>query len=262
LWKKALTAEEVAQNHDRYLSGKEAGLALYYRLDEVAGNDVFDLSGRNGQFNENHGVLTGGDGNELRSTKVPDPERLAIKAVTDANGAYIINTIPYTGDGSLFTITPLLGVHHFNPTNKPLFFNQQSTSYSHIDFADVSSFVLRGRVVYEGGNYPVVGCSFEIDERPLTRPNGELVITDDDGVFEITVPIGVHSIRVVKTGHTFANDGFLKDASGNDLDLNAPLANITFYDQTKVKLTDHHPGIGQAGLHVFRYHPKRHLSPQ
>lgn len=236
LWKNTLTAEEVAQNHDRYLSGKEVGLALYYRLDEVAGNEVFDISGRNGQFNENHGVLTGGDGNELRSTKVPDSERLAIKAVTDANGAYIINTIPYAGDGSLFTITPLLGVHRFNPTNKPLFFNQQSTSYSHIDFSDVSSFVVRGRVVYEGGNYPVVGCSFEIDERPLTRPNGDLVKTDDDGVFEITVPIGVHSVRVVKTGHSFANDGFLKDASGNDLDFNAPLTNVTFHDQTKVKL--------------------------
>jgi hypothetical protein len=235
LWKKTLTAEDVAQNYDRYLSGKEEGLALYYRLDETSGDEIFDLSGRNGVYNENHGRLTGGDGTEKRSLNVPDPEQLAIKAITDANGAYILNTVPYTGDGSMYTLTPVLGVHTFNPTNKPLYFNQQSPAYSNVNFTDVSSFQIRGQVVYEGGNYPVAGCSFEVDERPLTRPNGEVVKTDENGEFEITVPIGVHKVQVKKTGHTFANNGLLQ-ANGADLDYNAPLANVKFSDQTRVKL--------------------------
>jgi hypothetical protein len=236
LWNRALSAAEVKNNYNAYLSGAENGLKLYYRLDEQAGDEIFDISKQSGVFNENHGELLYSGGVNMRSNVVPDAEQLSIRTTTDANGAYILNTIPYTGDGSMFTISPSLGEHQFNPSDKPLFFNPQSASYSNINFSDISSFMVRGRVVYEGGNYPVKGCSFEVDGKTVVTGSGTVVTTDAEGEFEITVPIGSHSVRVVKTGHTFVGGGYLKDAEGKDINYNAPIAGVKFEDLTKVKL--------------------------
>ncbi|GHT64816.1 hypothetical protein AGMMS50239_23250 [Bacteroidia bacterium] len=235
LWNRDITATEIKNNYNAYISGKEDGLKLYYRLDEQTGDEIFDISKQNGVFNENHGALIYNGGINMHSDVVPTTEQLSIRTVTDSNGAYILNTIPYTGDGSMFTIVPSLPNHNFNPTNKPLYFNQQSASYSNVNFTDISSFMVRGQVEYEGGSYPVADCSFEVDGQILTMSNGTVVKSENNGNFEISVPIGVHSVRVVKQGHTFANGGYLKDADSLNLNYNAPLANIRFKDQTKVK---------------------------
>ncbi|MDR0811799.1 MAG: LamG domain-containing protein, partial [Paludibacter sp.] len=145
LWERAVTATEIKNNYNAYLSGRETGLKLYYRLDEQSGDEVFDISKQNGVFNENHGALIYNGGVNMRSNVTPTTEQLSIRTVTDSNGAYILNTIPYTGDGSLFTIVPSFENHSFNPTNRPLYFNQQSASYSNVNFTDVSSFMVRGR---------------------------------------------------------------------------------------------------------------------
>jgi hypothetical protein len=236
LWNRALTPHEIKNNYNSYLSGGESGLTLYYRLDEQAGDEIFDISKQNGVYNENHGTLLYNGGINMRSLVVPDAEQLSIRTVTDANGAYILNTIPYTGDGSMFTLSPSMGEHRFNPSDKPLYFNQQSAAYSNINFSDISSFNVRGRVVYEGGNYPVRGCSFEVDGQTIVTSGGEAVQSDADGAFEISVPIGSHSVRVVKSGHTFAGDGYLRDGEGKNLYFNAPVADVKFEDLTKVKL--------------------------
>lgn len=236
LWNKTLSAEEIQDNYNRYLNGSEIGLVAYYRFDEISGREVFDISGRNGVYNENHGVIIGGSGTEFRSLLVPGKEQLAIKGVTDENGHYLIDTIPYTGNGTMYAVTPVLGVHKFNPVNKPIYFNPQSSAYSNVDFKDVSSFSVSGRVVYEGGNYPVEACSFEVDGKPLTNSNGSLITTNSAGQFNLSIPIGVHKLRIVKNGHSFAGNGYLVDAEGHDLNYNKPLSNIVFYDQTRVKL--------------------------
>jgi hypothetical protein len=236
LWNRVLTASEISNNYNAYLSGGESGLTLYYRLDEQAGDEIFDVSKKNGVFNECHGELLYNGGVNMRSLVVPSSEQLSIRTVTDSNGAYILNTIPYTGDGSMFTLSPSLGAHQFNPSDKPLYFNQQSAAYSNINFSDISSFTVRGRVVYEGGNYPVKGCSFEVDGQTVVSANGSALQTDADGAFEITVPIGTHSVRVIKSGHTFASDGYLLGSDGKNLYYNAPVADVKFQDQTKVKL--------------------------
>ena len=242
IWNRALSADEIKSNYDRYITGQESGLTMYYRFDEEGGNEIFDISGANGIFNENHGVFAGGNSSFRSEFEVPTPDQLAIKAVTDSNGYYLLNTIPYTGSGTTFTITPTMGVHNFDPDNRPLYFSQTSSTQNNIDFTDVSSFNVSGTVTYEGGTYPVEGCSFEIDGKPVTFSNGELVKTDNEGNFggennQLRVPIGIHSLRIVKQGHTFANNGYLIDeTTGANLNYNAPLANIKFSDQTRVKL--------------------------
>lgn len=241
LWNRALSKDEIEQNFDRYITGKENGLKLYYRFDEQGGEDFFDVSCQNNVFNENHGVAAGG-GTASRSTDdVPSRNQLAIKAITDSNGYYLLNTIPYLGAGSTYTITPILGVHSFNPSNRPFFFSQNSSTHNNADFTDVSSFKLTGTVTYDGGNFPVEGCSFEIDGRVVVGTNGSPVISNPDGTYSIDVPIGKHEVRIKKTGHTFVNDGKAVDVSDDTVQNIIFNSNLTynFFDLTRVKLIGH-----------------------
>jgi hypothetical protein len=130
-----------------------------------------------------------------------------------------------------------MGVHVFNPNEHLRYVSPASMVHNATDFTDVSAFKVTGKVTYAGGNYPVEGCSFEIDDRAVTKPNGELEKSDLEGGFTISIPIGIHKVRVVKQGHTFDNDGYLQDEiTKQDLNYNAPINNVKFFDQTRVKL--------------------------
>ncbi|MDR2085597.1 MAG: T9SS type A sorting domain-containing protein [Dysgonamonadaceae bacterium] len=240
LWKRTLPAEEIAQNYDRYLSGKETGLALYYRFDELDNfGEVYDLSAAGSKFNENHGVVHGSVQRTNEPGTVPTANQLAIKALTDADGNYLLNTIPYSGEGNTYNIIPMLGVHKFNPSQKPLYFSANSTTHNNIDFTDVSSFEVGGTVIYEGGTYPVEGCTFEVDGMQLVA-GGQPVTSDAQGRFIISVPIGEHKVQVKKNGHTFLNDGYLTNPeTGGMRNYNDRLTGIVFHDQTRVKLIGH-----------------------
>ena len=237
IWNAELTSEQIANNCDRYISGKEEHLSHYYRFDEVDGSDIFDMSGRDNVFNENHGYIIGGQTSTRTISIRPSEAQLSIKGVTDKNGHYIISTIPYSADGILYTLVPVKGVHKFNPTDKPLFFSQNSNTHNNIDFTDISSFKVSGYVTYEGGTYPVEGVSFEIDDQ--TVMNGKNVYTTNaDGYYEIQVPIGVHQLRAVKNGHTFLNDG-LALQNGENINYHDEISNLAFRDITTVKLIGH-----------------------
>ncbi|MDR1974091.1 MAG: T9SS type A sorting domain-containing protein [Bacteroidales bacterium] len=237
IWNVELNAEQIESTYDRYISGKEENLSHYYRFDEFSGSDVFDMSGRDNVFNENHGSVMGGLTSTRTTSFRPSEAQLSIKGVTDANGHYIISTIPYSADGILYTLTPVKGVHKFNPTSKPLFFSQNSNTHNNIDFTDISSFKVSGYVTYDGGTYPVEGVSLEIDDQTVL--NGKTVCTTDaDGYYEIHVPIGVHKLRAVKNGHTFINDG-LALQNGEDINYHDEISNLNFKDITTVKVIGH-----------------------
>lgn len=240
-WNRVLPADEIAQNHSRFISGKEQGLTLYYRFDELDGiGEVYDLSATGNTFNQNHGKIYGTVKRTIDPGTVPTPNQLAVKAVTDAEGNYLLNTVPYTGTGNSYTIRPVLGVHKFSPEKKPLFFSSNSTVHNSIDFTDVSSFIVSGTVVYEGGTFPVENCEFEVDDRRLVQTDGQPVRSQADGTFAINVPIGVHKVRVVKNGHSFVNDGLLLEPEkGTNRNYNDNLSNIEFKDKTRVKLIGH-----------------------
>jgi hypothetical protein len=162
---------------------------------------------------------------------------LSIKATTNSDGQYIITTVPYSNDGNLFVLTPMLGVHTFDPPSKPLFFSTNSVAHNNIDFVDKSSFKVSGKVYYEGGNYPVEGCSFSVDGKPAMR-NNKLITSDANGEYQIEVPIGVHEVQVIKPGHNFINDG-LALQNGQNINYNNDITGMNFQDQTRVKLIGH-----------------------
>ncbi|MDR0995297.1 MAG: T9SS type A sorting domain-containing protein [Tannerella sp.] len=236
LWQKVLTPTDVANTYDRYLSGQEDGLSLYYRFDEAEGiAQVFDQSGQNGLHNEMHGDIIHPTAEIRSTTEIPTSQQLAIKGVTDANGSYSINTIPYSSQGTTYIFTPSMGVHQFNPSSQNIFLGP-SKQTAEQDFTDVSSFTVSGKVIYDGGNYPVEGAGFKIDDA-VQMQGGNPVVTDADGQFSISVPIGVHKVQVYKSGHLFVDDGYLVDeTTGQELNYNADISNLIFRDTTRVKL--------------------------
>jgi hypothetical protein len=173
-------------------------------------------------------------------TIVPNGKyQLALKGITDGDGNYQISGIPYTGEGTSYSIVPSMGVHEFNPTQQLRYISPTSMVHNSTDFTDISAFDVSGTVVYEGGTYPVEGCTFEVDGMQVIL-NGKPVTSAGDGTFTVSVPIGVHKVQVKKTGHTFVNDGYLiNETDGSDFNYNAHLANIKFHDVTRVKLIGH-----------------------
>ena len=236
VWNAVLDSAYVGKSYNRYISGREANLRAYYRCNEPGVNVVFDYSGKSDQFNKRDGELSS---TVYHSDKiVPDSEQLANKAITDEDGNYIINTVPYTTEGQQYEVVPILGVHQFSPSKQPIYVSSSSTVFNKIDFTDKSSFEVSGTVYYENSNYPVANCQLQIDGSTCTD-NGKPILTNAEGEFTIQVPIGQHYITVVKDGHEFAYGGrYPIDSLEQNLlhDFQAPISNLRFTDITKANL--------------------------
>ncbi|GHT52911.1 hypothetical protein AGMMS49982_14420 [Bacteroidia bacterium] len=239
LWKTALDSAKVAQTFDRFIVGKDNDLVLYYRFNELDVNyDIFDVSATTTgtTFNENHGKFISPLGFAPHVPLVPTKVQLAVKATTDQNGNYLINTIPYVGDGSTSEIKADFGVHTFSPPMKAIFFNANSQPYTQ-DFEDQSSFPVSGKVVFDGGDYPVAGCSFTVDGITQLDGDNRPILSDAAGKYQLNVPIGRHRVQVEKTGHGFVNNGKALDpTNGLDIDYAQERVGLNFYDTTRVRL--------------------------
>ena len=236
-WTKALTEEEVKSNYNRILAGSENGLYLYYKLDEnITGQKwAYDYSKTDGEANGNHGEIN----DMLVTNVVPDESQLSVCGFTDDDGNYTISGVPFSGDGTTYSIIPSLGVHSFSPMKASRFVSGSSLVYSGVDFTDESSFKATGSVRYAGTTIPVEDCMIYIDGKAASK-NGSIVMTDIDGNFEVSVPIGNHYIEVKKDGHTFVNQGrFPKDENNvGTMELfDRERSNISFLDNTLVNFT-------------------------
>ena len=233
-WSRSLSEAEIKRDYSRRLTGSETGLVGYWTFDDGLNGRAFDMSRVGTVYNGNHATTNTLEFSDL----VPDDRyQLALKGITDANGNYQINGIPYTGEGTSYSIVPSMGVHQFNPTEQLRYISLASMVHNGTDFIDISSFMVSGTVVYEGGDYPVEGCTFEIDGVQVIK-NGRPESSGPDGRFSFSVPIGVHKVQVKKPGHTFVDDGFLLQ-NGQDINYNAPLNNIIFENTTRVRLIGH-----------------------
>ena len=242
VWNRSLSESEIKSNYDRFITGKENGLVAYYRCDEI--NEVtgvlFDLSAISStNFNRNDAIL----GNSIlrvdSKDKIPSSEQLATKGTTDKYGNFLVNTIGYSGDGDVYNVIPMLGVHSFSPATRPVFVSHSSRVHNQIDFTDISSFSVEGKIVYAGTDYPVEGVEFLIDGTTLCTQNGEIVRTDVNGNYKIFVPIGEHFINVRKNGHTFAHQGrYPEDPNGIGKKevFNKPIPKLNFTDSTLVTI--------------------------
>lgn len=243
-WTKELTDAEVLRNYNHTLSGSEEGLYSYFKLDEnIPGQTVaYDYSRTDGISNGRHGTI----GSLSVTEDVPNENQLSLCAYTDQNGNYTISGVPFSGDGTSYTVRPALGIHSFSPAKLNRFVSAQSLVHNGVDFQDVSSFPVSGTIYYDGTLVPVEGAQFAVDGVTCAR-DGKIITTDADGRYTISVPIGFHYISVSKDGHTFANaDGNTFDSKGyypsqiaesdarQTTEFTKAITNLPFYDTTLV----------------------------
>ena len=234
VWTKVLTDKEVDTYHNRTLSCTEKNLLAYWPVDEGINGmlSVYDYSKTNGVANGNHAYVKG---NVIVSEVVPTEEQLSIYGYTDENGNYVIRGVPFSGEGTTYLVRPVLGIHEFNPSYHTRYVSSNTLTHDNIEFEDVSSFKVTGVVYYENTTYPVQGCNLAIDGN-LCSKEGKLIETDEQGRFEISVPIGDHYITIEKNGHTFTNEGRYPAGIGTQFTFDREVSGLTFYDNTLVNI--------------------------
>ena len=233
VWTKVLTDKEVETYHNRTLSCTEKNLLAYWPLDEGINGIkyAYDYSKTNGVANGNHALVKG----VLVSEVVPTEEQLSIYSFTDENGNYVIRGVPFTGDGTTYLVRPVMGIHEFNPSYHTRYVSSNTLTHDNVEFEDVSSFKVTGVVYYENTTYPVEGCYLMVDGAICSK-DGKMIETDEQGRFEISVPIGDHYISIEKNGHTFTNEGRYPAGIGTKFTFDREVSNLTFYDNTLVNI--------------------------
>lgn len=232
IWHKALTNNEILKQTFLIIAGTEDSLSGYYRLNEGVGSNFFDLSRKGFSFNEKHGFMS----DVTWSTKVPIRSQLSVKAITDANGNYLITGIPYTSDGSTYRIVPAFGVHSFDPTERLMFIGPGSNVYSDVNFTDVASFAVTGEVFYKDTKFPVQGVEVKIDGIVALNSEGVPISTNVNGRFTVDVPIGEHRLQLYKYGHSFAGGGYFPtDSTKYDFQQSLTIQ-TKFRDNTLIKV--------------------------
>jgi hypothetical protein len=232
VWNIALSTATVARDYTRLLAGNEYGLVAYWRLDEKMVDQFYDASHRGDQYNQNDGSM-----NKLqvqRTGVIPDAEFLGLKDFTDASGNYMITGIPFLGNGTTYTVAPMMGTHTFDPTSANRLVSTASPVFN-VDFKDNSSFSVQGHIYYDKSTVPVQGVQFKIDGQLAQQSNGTIIETNSTGEFTISVPVGVHEVQAAKNNHLFQNDGKFIDDQGNNRNYQRALSGLQLYDNTTVR---------------------------
>lgn len=236
---RALTKADILKNYNHSLTGTEDGLFAYWPVDEGIYNQTtaYDYSKTSGVANGNHGQL--GPSTTTSNTILPTEHQFGIFGITDAQGNFVIRGVPFNGDGTTYMVVPSKGIHEFSPNYSTRYVSASALVHNGVDFEDVSSFPVSGRVVYAGTNYPVEGAQFTVDGT-LCSKDGEVITTNDNGEYTISVPIGDHYIKVSKTGHVFNNEGrYPADPNevGTRLTFNQEVKGLEFVDATLVNFS-------------------------
>jgi len=161
-------------------------------------------------------------------------------SVTDETGFFEISGLIYQGAAS-YEISVEMGGDMPGIEAKSSSFDDYSNLVTNLNFIQRRYYIFSGQVLYEGTSVPVVGAQFERDGVIVKNGSGQPITTDSQGNFELSIPQGSHTVRVVKDGHLFADDGFYidPDAAGSDKrnhNWQKEEAGYLFWDQTQVTL--------------------------
>ncbi|MBO7115205.1 MAG: hypothetical protein J6V95_08535 [Bacteroidaceae bacterium] len=237
LFTRALTGQEILKNYNHPLTGNEKDLALYYPFDEglTVQSLAYDLSKTNNVSNGRHGLSMIP---AVSSNYIPNEDQLSLMAYTDSLGYYEIRGIPYSGEGTSYSVIPKMGIHEFSPVSKSRYVSQASLIHNGVDFEDISSFPVSGKIYYSGTDYPVEGANLYVDGM-ICASDGKVIESAEDGTFTISVPIGNHFIEVAKSGHVFANGRYPADPEGRGVkkNFNQAISGLEFRDTTLVNYT-------------------------
>jgi hypothetical protein len=231
LWNTYRNDSIIEHFHSLMLPREQEGLISALRFDENLGEYAFDHTRTESEPNKNHAKIING----TWSKNVPSTARLALGAISEPTGNYQVNGIWFKGSGETFSITPTFGVHSFNPSTRSMLISENSLIYNNQDFTDISAFRVTGNVKYYNAEFPVKGIMLYVDGQLAVDPEGAPIVTDEDGNFDIEVPIGEHFISVGKMGHIFSNGYFPPKNSEGEIqyhNFNDIVSGIQFVDST------------------------------
>ena len=211
LWNIALTDSLISRNHQLVLSRESDGLAAALRFDVNKGSYAFDHSRTQDVANEAHGFIYGA---EWSQENIPSKAKLALAALSEPAGSYMIKGVWFAGNGDNYSVTPIYGVHAFEPASRDLLVSENSLVFSNQDYTDISSFEVKGNVKYKNTTFPVTGVNILIDGEKKYDIENNPIQTGDQGNFTIEVPIGEHVLSVQKEGHVFAERFFPPKENG------------------------------------------------
>lgn len=269
VWKSALESVKIRTDYRRYISGNNANLISYLSANESVGDFAYDSSRNGFVYNKNNAKLV--STNWLTGEKnVPTSDQLGVLGITNAVGNYEITSIPYSGTGESFTISPLYGQHQFEPGQQLVFLGQGSEVVNKVDFVDKSSFIFRGKVLYDtrgvftafnedrnkvgtilGGNYN----NYDVDG--VTYDQGEYWEEGEPGNTYLAnySPIGVEGVEV------FIDGEIARDADGNpvvsELDKDSQIIGF----KINVPIGWHYITVKKDG-HVFKYNGRFPEKPE
>jgi hypothetical protein len=234
---------------NRILNGDETNFKCNLHFDEATGNFAYDPSKVGNSFNGSHGAITG---NVTWSSDRPTSTQLGYFGVTDALGNYNASGIRFIGTGENFNLIPKYLTHAFSPNSRSVYIGDGSQVFNNQDFTDISSFSFSGTLFYKGTTCPVPNVGLKIDGLPVVA-NGQQAVTDANGTFSISVPIGNHYVSAELFNHFMENGRY--PATGT-FDFQAPISGVTFTDSTLVTLVgrivggkveaDKAPGLGRS----------------
>ena len=229
VWDHVLSDKEESDNNTRILSGYEKGLQIYWPLNEAVGHLAFDASCTNDYPNGRHATV---NANIKASAITPTMSQLSRYAVTNEHGDYIFRGIPFVGSGTSYTLTPSKGTHRLEPLSRTAYISANSLTQNNYDFSDLSSFTVKGQVFYENTNIPVDSVSFKVDGEMVQGKHG-VIYTDNEGKYEISVPVGNHRIEAYRNGHKLSSFPEAENDTYN-FDKNEI---VNFFDYTLVNVT-------------------------
>jgi fibronectin type 3 domain-containing protein len=232
IWNNAKDEEDINFDYKRIVGNDALGIAGYWRCDENFGASIYDASKSNGLFHKNNGDFTGA---VTFSPTIPNNTQLGWVGVTNQSGDYTIPYVPYYGTGENFKLTPRFETHEFKPGSSTIFLGEGSAVINGQDFTDISSFKVTGTVFYANTTCGVEGIIITIDGTPVIK-NGNVVMTDHAGEFEVEVPVGEHYVSVQKNGHGFKSYKFPPGPTTSLYNFQEDITGINFIDTTTIRI--------------------------
>ena len=219
-------------------------LTMTYDCNGTTLTSSAETTGRRNPYGKISGRIAYADGTgcpdiEINASRVTDG--VVIQRVrTDENGYYLLDSVPYGGSPQ-YAVTPVSQTAEFRYNNTSATFATITLSLDrcvaqNIDFENISSVRVSGRVLYENSTIPVRDANFLVNDK-LVMINGHVYKSDASGNFEFMVPKGEgFTLQAIKDGHWFAGEGFVRMEGDSLLTITKALDGIRIYDRTKVRL--------------------------
>ena len=165
--------------------------------------------------------------------------------VTSETGYYEFSKLPYQGSGTYEITVPVPGTggKYTGPNaSGTVNFSESSNWTQNFNYYMDTYYIYSGNVYYRNTSIPVPGVSFMLDGKEMHDASKNVITTNTQGAFSLSVPAGAHSVQAVKDGHFFAADGFLinEDAREGEsktlYNFKKNVSGAVIWDSTKVVL--------------------------